>query len=82
MRKSGTRLIVILRLIDVVYTEEIVDRKLLDTKRYINKDFGTIGKPKACILCVLWQARSCGMGGHAEKIWHLTDVTVQLTFLV
>ncbi|CDI81975.1 dihydrouridine synthase domain-containing protein, putative [Eimeria praecox] len=27
---------------DIVYSEEIVDRKLIDSKRYINKDFGTI----------------------------------------
>ncbi|CDJ60606.1 dihydrouridine synthase domain-containing protein, putative [Eimeria maxima] len=27
---------------DIVYSEEIVDRKLIDSKRYINKDFGTV----------------------------------------
>ncbi|KAL8274316.1 hypothetical protein Esti_001770 [Eimeria stiedai] len=27
---------------DLVYSEEIVDKKLLDSKRHINKDFGTI----------------------------------------
>ena len=30
-------------LADLVYSEEIVDRKLLDAKRHVNKDFSTIG---------------------------------------
>lgn len=31
-------------LVDLVYTEEIIDHKLLNTVRTFNEDFGTIGK--------------------------------------
>ncbi|CDJ37232.1 dihydrouridine synthase domain-containing protein, putative [Eimeria tenella] len=69
---------------DVVYTEEIVDRKLLDTKRHINKDFGTIEyiskSDRRCIFstCELEKGKVILQLGTADATRALQAATVAI----